>query len=563
MRLGRWWGLVLAIASLATARVALADEAAVAEHVQQAVTRVQQGPRPEVGGELISSTILLPAFYEDRQFRPAWTPPALESLLAAVRDSALDGLEPNDYHLAALVRGREALADPAIPDPTRAAIDVIATDALIRLGYHARFGKVDQQRIFGNWNFTGPLTDADPLALMEQAIAGGTVAQVVQDLFPHHPFYTALKAALARYRAIGVAGGWESIPAGPTIKPGASDPRLAALRRRLAIEGDLPADARASPSEAGAAPDAQDAPAEPAASRASLLDPTLAAALSRFQARHGLEADGALGAGTVRALDVSVAARVDQLRISLDRARAVMHDLPRRFVLVNVAGFTVYVVDGDWPIWESRVVVGKPFTETPIFRAQMSYVVLNPTWTVPPGIMKKEILPGIRRDPAYLAKKGLEWQDGQVVQPAGPKNALGRIKLMFPNPYAVYLHDTPSRTLFAQETRTFSHGCIRVQKPVELAALALDDPAWSVERLDSTIATGRTQNVTLSRKLPVLVLYWSATVGESGTVYLLDDPYQRDRAGLAALDAPFSFRDRRALLPSRVGAPAVPEEGEK
>jgi murein L,D-transpeptidase YcbB/YkuD len=532
-------------AGVATVQAALAArpaDATVADEVQQAVVRIQQGPRAEVVGEPISSTILLPAFYEDRRFEPAWTPAAFDSLLQAIRDSALDGLDPDDYHLAALTRGRAALAAPATPDAQRAAIDLIATDALVRLGYHARFGKVDQQRIFGNWNFSGPLNDGDPLTLMARVVRDATIAQAIQDLLPHHPFYTALRGALARYRAIAAAGGWQTIAAGPTIKPGGRDARVPALRRRLAAEGDL-----------------QD-PLDDAVTDSSVLDPALGTALARFQTRHGLEDDGTLGAGTVRALNVPVATRIDQLRISLDRARAVMHALPKRFVLVNVAGFTVYVVDGDWPIWESRVVVGKPYTETPIFRADMTYVVLNPTWTVPPGIMKKEILPGLRRDPNYLAKKGLEWRDGQVVQPAGPKNALGLIKLMFPNPYHVYLHDTPSRTLFAKETRTFSHGCIRVQKPVELAALALDDPAWSVEKLQAAIDTGRTRNVSLTQKLPVLVLYWTATVGQSGLVYLLDDPYGRDKETLAALDAPFSFRSR--LLPTRpkVVAPDDPND---
>ncbi|MFI5281469.1 MAG: murein L,D-transpeptidase, partial [Gemmatimonadales bacterium] len=389
----------------------LASENSLVEHVREAVARVRHDARPAAAGEPLSSTTLLPAFYERRQFQPAWTPSALDSLIDAVRGSALDGLGPDDYHLAALLDGRDAFA-PETPDATRAAVDLIATDALIRLGYHARFGKVDQQRIFDNWNFTGPLTDTDPIALMDEAISGGKVAEAVQALFPRHPFYLALKAALARYGTIGVAGGWGTIASGPTIKPGAADARVPDVRRRLAIEDELP-DGTADPSP--------------------ILDATLAAAVARFQTRHGLVADGAIGAGTVRALNVPVSARIDQLRISLDRARSVMHDLPRRFVLVNVAGFTVYVVDGDWPIWESPVVVGKPFTETPIFRADMTHVVLNPTWTVPPGIMRNEIQPGLRRDPAYLAKKGLEWQDGQVVQPAGPKNALGRIKLMFPN----------------------------------------------------------------------------------------------------------------------------------
>jgi len=531
----------------APCRAADAGTDAVADAIQQAVVRIRHGNRPSAGGESISSTLLLPAFYEDRQFQPAWTPSALDSLLEAIRASALDGLEPGDYHLEALVPARATLAAADPPPAARAAADLVATDALIRLGYHARFGKVDQQRIFGNWNFTGPLTDADPLAVMQQAIASSKVAEAIESLYPQHPFYRALKTALARYREIGVAGGWAPIAGGPTLKPGGSDPRVPAVRRRLAIEGYL----------------AQDA----AADASPQYDPALADAVSGFQTRHGLAADGSIGAGTLAALNVPVGARIDQLRINLDRARAVMHDLPRRFVVVNVAGFTVYVVDGDWPVWDSRVVVGKPFTETPIFRAKMTYVVLNPTWTVPPGIMAKEIRPGLRRDPNYLAKKGLEWQNGQVVQPAGPKNALGRIKLIFPNPYHVYLHDTPSRALFERSERTFSHGCIRVQKPVELGVQALDDPAWSAQALEAAIATGRTQTVSLRQPLPVLVLYWTATVGESGTLYLLDDPYKRDPATLAALDAPFTFRDRRALLPARMDSgssttPTTPEDAD-
>jgi murein L,D-transpeptidase YcbB/YkuD len=193
------------------------------------------------------------------------------------------------------------------------------------------------------------------------------------------------------------------------------------------------------------------------------------------------------------------------------------------------------------------VVVGTTYTRTPTFRAAMTYVVVNPTWTVPASIVRKEILPGLRRDPNYLARKGLKRVGTQYVQPAGPRNALGRIKLMLPNPHAVYLHDTPSKSYFAETTRTFSHGCVRVEKPVELAVRALDDPAWSAAALERAIASGRTQTVLLPRPLPVLILYWTAAVGRDGLTYFLPDVYGRDPAIIAGLAGDF-------VLPARLRA---------
>jgi murein L,D-transpeptidase YcbB/YkuD len=228
-----------------------------------------------------------------------------------------------------------------------------------------------------------------------------------------------------------------------------------------------------------------------------------------------------------------------------------MHDLPERFVLVNVAGFTVAVVGPDGPVWQSRVVVGKPYTKTPIFRADMTYIVLNPTWTVPPGIMRSEVRPGMRRDPNYLARKGYRMVNGQVVQPAGPRNALGRVKLMLPNPHHVYLHDTPQKSYFEETRRTFSHGCVRVQNPFELAALALDDPAWTTQALLDAAATGKTRTIVLRKPLPVLILYWTAAVGGDGRVSFLPDVYGRDPAVIRGLEAPFRFRQRPVLQGDR------------
>jgi len=223
-----------------------------------------------------------------------------------------------------------------------------------------------------------------------------------------------------------------------------------------------------------------------------------------------------------------------------------MHDLPERFVLVNVAGFTAAVVEKDGPVWDSRVVVGKPYTKTPIFRADMRYIVVNPTWTIPPSIMRKEVQPAMRRDPRYLERKGYVMVNGQVVQPAGPKNALGRIKLILPNPHHVYLHDTPQKSFFGETSRTFSHGCVRVQKPFELASLALDDPAWSTQALLDAAATGKTRTVVLKKPLPVLILYWTASADAEGRVHFLPDVYGRDPAVIRALAGGVTMR-RRAV----------------
>jgi L,D-transpeptidase YcbB len=498
--------------------------------ITAAVDAAQAGGRPVVGGEVLASAVVLPEFYERRGFRPAWTDAALaDELLRAIRDSAGDGLDPADYHLAAIEHVRAATPGSS---EGRAQLDLLLTDAAVRLAYHLRFGKVDPERLDPHWNLTSDLDGTDPASALQQALDQRRVYQAFDALKPRYPFYTRLKDALARYRRIAADGGWAAVPAGAPLKPGVTDPRVAALRRRLGTTGDLPA-------------------AAAAADPSTRYDAQLEAGVRAFQARHGLPEDGAVGPATLRALDVPVAVRIDQIRATLERCRWVMHDLPARFVLVNVAGFTATVLDRDGPIWESRVVVGTPYTKTPVFRAAMRYIVLNPTWTVPPGIMRKEVIPGMRRDPRYLERKGYTRVNGQVVQPAGPKNALGRVKLILPNPHHVYLHDTPQKSYFNETSRTFSHGCVRVQKPFELAALALDDPAWTMQALLDAAATGKTRTIVLKTPLPVLILYWTASADPDGLVHFLPDVYGRDPAVIRALAGAVTLRPRR----TRRGAP--------
>ncbi len=484
--------------------------------IAAAVVSIERGETVAVDGQPLESKVVLADFYRRRDFRLAWSDvAAIDALLRAVRESADDGLEPGDYHLTAIERSRAAA--PAIPE-MRARLDLLLTDAAVLLAYHLRFGKVGHVPIDAEWP-VNPSEDGHGLArFLERAVDDGRVYQTFDELKPQYPFYTRLKRALADYRRIAAAGGWVGIPVGVDLTLGMTDTRVPFLRRRLAITGDLPDDA--------------------ASDGSSRYDASVAAGVKAFQERHGLSADGAVRAATLRALDVPVASRIDQMRATLERCRWVMHDRAERFVLVNVAGFTVAVVEQDVPIWESRVVVGGPYTQTPSFRADLRSIVLNPTWTVPPGMMRNEIGPKIRRDPSYLKRNGYRMVNGQVVQPAGPRNPLGRIKLLFPNPYSVYLHDTPSKSAFDRRNRMFSHGCVRVEKPFELAALVLEDRTWTTQALLAAAASGQTRTIVVRRPLPVLVLYWTAAVDPDGRVRFLPDVYGRDPMVIGRLAEP-------------------------
>jgi murein L,D-transpeptidase YcbB/YkuD len=504
--------------------------------IQARVDQMRNGVPVKIGSETLASMVVLPDFYERRVFRPAWTEPrARTGLLEALQTSTADGLEPRDYHVPAL----ETLLQAAPTPETDADIDMLATDGILRLAYHLRFGKVDVPTIDPDWNFDPDVEAAirePPSLALQQMLDHNTFAASLDALRPKHRLYEGLRQALQTYRGLEAAGGWPSLPEGAVLRPGDTDARVPALRERLAIEGD--AVARSPVTEAAA------------------YDSVLVGAVRRFQGRHGLEPDGVVGKSTLRALNVPVSVRVDQLRLSLERGRLLLHDLPDRFVFVNIPAFRAYYMDANEVRLESKVSVGKPFTKTPTFRADMTYVVINPSWTIPPGIMQRDVIPGMRKDPNYLERKGYERVGGQIVQPPGPNNALGRIKLMFPNPHHVYLHDTPQRDQFAREARTLSSGCIRVEKIVELTALVIDDPEnWSQGQIEATISTGKTRNVTLKRHVPVFLSYWTAVAGlgdEPPRFY--HDVYERDPAMLAALDEPFRVHPSVAARAAAVSA---------
>jgi murein L,D-transpeptidase YcbB/YkuD len=526
--------LALAFARPSVVAAQPSDPAAspIERELRQSAEDLRTGTAVSVLGEALSSRVLLPEFYERRRFVPAWTDArATESLLRAIAESELEGLTPADYHLQSISRMR-ASGTPSME--ARAQLELLYTDAAIRLAYHLRFGKVDPSTFDANWNFKVVPVDSlgGLVQLLETSISTGRVYEAIMSMRPSVPMYTQLRDELAKYRKIATAGGWGSLPVSQTsLKRGVADPRLPALRRRLALTGD------GSPSQAG--------------DTSRLFDARTAGAVAAFQHRHGLNEDSAVGPGTLAALNVPIQTRIDQLRLAMERLRWVSQGLPRdRFVLVNVAGFRVYYVKEGKSVWDSRVVVGRSYNKTPIFQDTMEYVVLNPTWTIPPGIMANEIRPAMRRDPGYLKRKGLTMVNGQVVQPPGDANALGRVKMIFPNEHAVYLHDTPSKSFFDRDARAFSHGCIRVQDPMALAALVLDDPAWTRDKLlDYVRGSTTTKTVYLKTKVPVLILYSTALIGpQTGLAYFYDDVYKRDAAVLKGLAQPFRFRATSQLI---------------
>ena len=520
-----------------------AQQPGVSEAIRVEVEQLRESGILSIGGVDIAAGNLLADVYERRNFAPNWTDrDKIGELVTAIRNTSLDGLDPADYHLeeaeyvyAELGAGNLQSANE------QAALDVMLTDSLFRLGYHLRYGKVNPDGLDPLWNFSRELDDQPPAVLMQRAMDAPSLLKFLDDTFPRGPIYRQLRDLLAEYRELAEAGGWSLVPEGATLKPGASDARVPVIAERLAATGDIP-------SAQGFA-------------NSTLYDPRLEAGVRKFQTRHGLESDGVIGPGTLRAMNVSIADRIAQLRVNLERARWVFDDLAEDFVIVNIAGFKAYVVRGGELVWQTGVQVGKTYHQTPVFRGEMKYVVFNPTWTVPYSIATKEMLPRIKNDPGYFETRDFDIKNrsGQLVSPAsidwsqlsrgnfpytfvqrpGPRNALGRVKFIFPNEHSVYLHDTPSKSLFGRAERAFSHGCVRVQNPFDLAEVLLGSAGWDRGKIQSTLDGLETKTVYLPEPLPVLLLYWTAEAGSDGDAHFYTDVYERDARVAKALDEPF------------------------
>ena len=486
--------------------------------------------------ELFRTT--LAHLYAARGFQPVWTKRSMIAELISGIDAALDdGLDPSDYHITQ-IRGFYNV--PPLTPEDQASCDLLMSDAFFTLAAHLRYGKVNPESLEAEWSIHDTRRRTFLEHKIQNALATERIAPLFRELRPQHPGYEKLRKALVRYRAIACEGAWPVLPEGATLKEGKRESRVPLLRRRLEASGEL----------AVQSPDS-----------ATVFSPELSVAVKRFQKLNGIEVDGVVGATTLKVMNIPVERRIRQLRLNLERYRWFMADMVPTCVMVNIADFTLHYVENGRYRWGTRVIVGQPYRETPVFRADMQYIVLNPQWVIPPTILAKDALPAIRKSLSYLDKKKLSVidRDGMVVNPAsinwsqytpenfpwrlqqtaGDHGALGRIKFMLPNKYIVYLHDTPNKELFAKSTRTFSSGCIRVENPVDLAVLVLQDSVrWSRENIQAAINTGKTRTLSLPKRIPVFILYLTV-VAEGDEILFRDDIYNRDEALLKALDKPF------------------------
>ena len=472
---------------------------------------------------------LIRDFYEDRDFAPVWTDGnklrdeawfAIDRLARADED----GLFPDEYHVDEIYRG---IGESVAVDT----LELYLTDGLLRYIRHMRRGRLDPLTADTEWHIPPPAVD--PVAELAGIVASPSIQDALQELIPRHSGYRRLRSLLQSLRSLGSMGGWPVVPPGASLERGGYDQRIHVLRHRLMLSGYL------------SGFDYRDT---------YHYDAELERAVREFQSAHGLEADGVVGRKTLAALNVPVNERIQQIQLNMERWRWMPDDLGERYLLVNMAGFELQAVENDETVMDMRVIIGRPYRSTPAFLGTMRYLVINPYWNVPHKLAILDLLPKQQADPDYLPGKGfrvyagwgkdapeldpgdIDWSSYtaenfpyRLIQDPGEVNSLGRIKFMLPNPYAVYLHDTPSRHLFNRPVRTFSSGCIRVAEPVRLANFVLNDGRdYMTPDVLEAISSGENQIVSLPRVVPVYMLYQTAWVDDEGMAHFRDDVYGRD-----------------------------------
>jgi L,D-transpeptidase YcbB len=464
-------------------------------------------------------------FYRARAWQSAWVgrkQPLGEgsALHEALGRAWEDGLPPARYRhdvATAVLERLAAEGEARLPDSLavryHADFDLLLTEGFNRLARDLVAGMLSPADAGLDYRIAAEAPPAD--LILDRVLAGEAPARIVAELRPSLPQYERMRAALLAFHELDARGGWALLPGGGALAEGERGDRVAALRQRFIAGMD---GAEAALARAGEA--------DP-----SLFDADLKSAVQRFQERHAIEPDGAVGAATQRELNHTLAERIAELQLNLDRWRWLPNDLGERYVLVNIAGFELEVVDGGRVIETMNVVVGQGSTETPIFADSIRFVVVNPYWNVPDGIMERTIRPAMAREPDYLARHDMEVFEGRVRQRPGPLNSLGRYKFIFPNEHDVYLHDTPDGHLFSRTERAFSSGCVRLERPRDFARMLLRlQSSQDPESLDAIFASGSERWLKLDRPLPVFLLYFTAWVQDDGSVRFHHDVYGRSEA---------------------------------
>lgn len=521
-------------ASQMSSVVALFDHET-SEHIEVLLGSRDSSSAPLVGISGLLSHEQIFRLYRQREFLPIWLDgwqlkPEAQTLLENLRNAGAHGLCGNDYLLAGLeglIRIQMDFARhnlPLAPD-NRAVLDLFLSQAFLTFATHLVEGQVDPALAHVDWRVRR--RKADLIKLLEYAIENRRMSQVLDGLIPPHKEYRQLIDTLSKYQSISANGGWPEIPHGPTIRLGYRDERLPLLRTLLLRTGDL----------------------EQVATTTHVYDQVTREAMLIFQARHGLVDDGVIGPKTLETLNVSVEERIRQIELNLERWRWMPKSFGKRHIRVNVAGFSLEVIEDGESVMQMPVIVGTQYRKTPVFSARMTYLEFAPYWTVPPTILREDKLPKIKQNPGYLEDKHfriiskededetldpleIDWASveassfpGFLRMEPGPWNPLGRVKFMFLNRFNVYLHDTNEAYLFSDNIRSFSSGCIRVKRPRDLAYYLLDNPGQ--EELQELFEATAPQQVPIN-PMPVHIQYWTAWVDQKGIVHFRPDVYFRD-----------------------------------
>ncbi len=470
-------------------------------------------------------------FYAKGKYKPLWSDAKgplnrAYDLLSVIIHADDEGLKPSDYYLEEI---KKVWALKGLDAATH--LDLLLSAALYRYSNHVYSSRFKPRELDADWHIKNNAPDVHQLFT---AVAGKeSISQLLNALPPQHSGYQLLKKALQRYRDIEQQGGWQQLNKGPTLQSGVQHRQVKQLRRRLEISGDL---------------------VEGSLPNLDIFNHGLTEAVKRFQQRHGLMADGNVGPQTRRALNITVSARIRQIRINMERWRWMPRKLGKWYLMVNMTGFELYIMENGSSVLTMPVIIGKSYRSTPSFSGLISTMEYNPYWTIPTNMAVRDFVPRLINDPSYLAKKSIKlfrgWgENAQEIDPLtvnwkkvdkdrfpywlrqepGPKNALGRVKFLFSNPYEIYLHGTPDRHLFDRVVRTFSSGCIRVKDPVRLAAYLLNDGSLQMEEeILANIHLGTNQSVRLPISVPIYLVYWTTWVDQHGSLNFRRDIYGRD-----------------------------------
>jgi len=543
MKKNRWIGIIwVGTVLLILTKVSLAIDVYTAE------SQYLQNKIPTAAAKILCSknlhcgSRLVADFYTKHGFIPVWTTTDgdlsanAKDLLSVIHNAYQDGLNPEDYHTKVIDAMLPTLNQGVSSDNPDAVarlanFDLTLTDAFFLYASDILYGKVNNKVSYPNWTITK--RSADLVAVLDKALQAKQVHEALADLSPHSYAYTKLKAKLAQYQLIAGNGGWKQIPSGDKLEVGSQGDSVALLQQRLMATGEL---------------------SSIADDKKGIFDVNLESAVSKFQEDHGLNDDGVVGTETLSALNLPVTTRIQQIELNLDRLRWLPDDLGKNYIVVNIPDFSLMVVQDGKVIMTMPVIVGADGKQSCVLSSKITYLELNPYWYVPRSIAVKEFLPILKRNPQFLEQNAIQVYSGgyadtdeidqssinwrqvdpnnfefQLRQEPGTLNSLGRIKFIFANSCGIYLHDTPAHDLFSESRRDLSHGCIRVGKPIDLAAYLLQDKkTWTNDKISSEIDKGQREIVTLTQPMNIYIVYATAWVDSNNVLQFRNDIYNID-----------------------------------